>query len=381
MGLSKPSGARILQESDDYVQVSFDQPGIHGCTWEFLGKDANVGWVAKKDITYADDGADDDSEVKVVDTPDEPAEPEHHPLELTVTRPRKNPCPAKEISAGSMDDIDPTIQNVGDLINHIRAKDSGMKSLNEVKKYIACYPLSEKGAKNLNSYEPFMDKITHSFSIAFRSETLNINPSLFRCLLRRESGFDPASLSFTGAVGVGQHTNINIEHISSRIKNPKSWEHKLWNQFFTNALKDPKARALMESCPGAKKGMLPTFNSKKDAACPLSSLAASGIYILEIQKALRQSSSARTIAWNQDLEYELAVGASYNLGDGAAGKAVDDLLVDGWVDAIQNRPSNKQKKQEVKNHISALRNCLEDKNWKPMTPGDHPVCKNLQASK
>ena len=124
----------------------------------------------------------------------------------------------------------------------------------------------------------------------------------------------------------------------------------------------------------------PVFETKEDAKCPLQSIAASSIYNLLIQRELMKSSKSKNIDWEQELDYQLAVAAAYNLGNGASRAAVENLFVGDWLKAIKKmskKSKDPNKDEEVDGHITAIRNCLQEDNWKPMEKKDKPVCSNF----
>lgn len=353
ISLGETQGARVVGETATHLQVVFDTDDLHGCYGDqwLQGHDLKRGWLAKSEISYADA---ENNEWKAAPSPTAQAE--------------DCPPPAQAPVDGK------TYRNLDDLIGTIKREHSGMKSPEEVENYLRCYPKSADGLANSRTFKPVMDRIASTFSLRSGANTLKVDPTLFRCLLRRESGYDPKTVSSTGAAGLGQHTDINIRHIANRLKSPNSWESKLWKDFFRDIRKTEDGRKMLAACPGSRRGEIPRFETKADASCPLQSMAASAIYNLQIQQALMRSSNVRNIEWENELDYQLAIGAAYNLGDGASAKAVDDLVVDGWLDSIRRKSPDKDKRAEVDNHIKALRNCLQAGNWDPMYKKDQPQC-------
>jgi hypothetical protein len=271
---------------------------------------------------------------------------------------------------------------ISELIGLLRRQQAGLKSTSNIDNYIRCYPYGKNSYKNFKRYAKYIDLAADVFRVEIKSNTYEVHPSLMRCLLRRESGFDPENNSHTGAVGLGQHTDINIREIKKRINTSGSWEQKLWRDFFDRVRKMPGGQAEMNKCMGTSENGRPVFDTKDDARCPLQSIAASSIYNLLIQRELMKSSKARNIEWEQELDYQLAVAATYNLGNGASRTAVKDLFVGGWLDAIRKKSKKSKdpnKDDEVNAHIKAIRNCMQVNNWKPMMAKDKPVCKDFQS--
>ncbi|MFN7727854.1 MAG: transglycosylase SLT domain-containing protein [Bdellovibrio sp.] len=349
--------AEMLGRENGMIHVRFEADAIKGCLWDQLkGRNIREGWIPEAQVSY---GANNPADAIRTDSaaPRSAASgaPCPEPMNLGVGRENVN--------------------GIGALVNHLRSVEAGMKTDADIENYLKCYPHGNtRAANDYPVYRPVIDKVAEIFQADLGVGFVSVNKSLFKCLLRRESGFDSRTVSGTGAVGLGQHTDINIRHISNRLSQRGSWERQLWDQFFAAMSKTAEGKQLLSQCPQTAGGQPPTFNSKDDAKCPLNSMAASAIYNLQVQQALRRSSKLRDIDWKDDLTYQVAIGATYNLGDGAAAKAVDDLELGGWVDSIRNRSRNPNKRTEVAGHVEALRNCMQQGNWKPMHPGDQPKC-------
>lgn len=345
MSVKETETAEVLEDTGGFLRVRFPAKRMQGCFGEsMLGRDMDIGWLDKKEISYGDDDS--------------------SPAKLLTAKEA-----AASANAPCADPIGDFIKNTEDLRETSRAIKSasfGMKDVSGFDRYMGCYPISSQSAKNYASYSGVMNRITDSFAFRRNGTDYSVNPVMFRCLLRRESGFDPVNKSTTGAVGLGQHTNVNILHIKNRLEKKENWERQLWDRFFGQMKNDPEGRALLAQCPRTANGEMPSFKDKQDAACPLQSMAASALYNLQIQESLRRSSKVKQINWNEELNYQVAVGAAYNLGDGAAAKAVSDLVVSNWPEAIQSRAPSADKNSEVSNHIHALRNCMQKDNWNPM---------------
>lgn len=349
MSVFETEHADVLEENAHFMKVRFPEGRMKGCFTETItGRDINVGWISKDDVAYADDDPTPGIVLKAKD----------------AIKPSSAPC---------RDPIGDLINNSNDIretTKAIRSAGMGLKDTGGIDHYMACYPVSSMATKNYATYSPIMDKITDSFAFRRNGTDYNVNPSLFRCLLIRESGFDPANVSNTGATGVGQHTWVNILSIRDRLAKKENWERQMWDKFFSDMRTDPQGKILLAQCPKTAGGAAPTFSDKQDAACPLNSLAASAIYNLQIQESLRRATKNQQISVPDELNYQVAVGAAYNLGDGAASKAVNNLVITDWPGAIENKAQTPNKKSEVHNHINALRNCMQKDNWSPMAHMD-----------
>lgn len=358
LGLGESQSARIVAETATDIEVVFDTDELKGCFGDTLfGRDLKRGWLKKSEVTYAD-------------------------AEDGGWKPKQEP-PGCECEASPLDRANhENLKDVQDLVERLKSEDSGMKTVDQIEDYLRCYPKSEAGPAAAAKYKPFMDHIVKNFELQSGPRTMNVDSKLFRCLIRRESGYLPGNVSDGNAIGLGQHTSINIRHIRNRLATKSSWESKIWKKFFADMAQTPEGRRELAACPGSvKKGEPPVFKSGADAACPLQSLAASAIYNLQIQQAFQRSAGLKGVDWEHELDYQLAIGAAYNLGDGAAAAAVDDLVLGGWADSIRNKSPSKDKRKEVAGHIDALRNCMEAGNWKPMHKNDTPQCADFAELK
>ncbi|RZA06103.1 MAG: hypothetical protein EOP11_11165, partial [Proteobacteria bacterium] len=271
------------------------------------------------------------------------------------------------------------LSGIGTLLAALRRNQAGIKAPQDIDKYMDCYPYGDDGRENYQRYKKFIDLAADNFRVTIKEQPIEVNPTLMACLFRRESGYDPANKSHTDAVGLGQHTSINIKDMGQRLAKKGSWESALWKSFFARVKADPEGRRTLAACKGSSRNGDPTFTSREDAKCPLQSMAASYIYNILIQRELMRSAKSKHVEWEQELEYQLAVGAAYNLGNGAARQAVENLFVGGWLKAILRKSSKKEKQEEVASHVSALRNCMQAGNWKPMAEGDRPRCENFPS--
>lgn len=356
---------KILSETANEFEVEW-KVALQGCLWQQLkGQSLQRGFVRKEDVIW-----------------DENPKEELPNITFEKRYPKNSIQVVECLDATARTQIPDAMQTmgVGDLVDKLRREAAGLKGPADVEKYIRCYPKSKENLANYYKYKKFLEFSGEVFRIKDRREPQEVDPQFLTCLFRRESAFESRVKSNTGAQGLGQHTDINISEISRRLKKEGSWESALWKKFFARAKADPMGQAMWESCKGSAKGDEPVFNSKADAACPLQSIAASSIYILMIQRELARMSKVSDIQWESELDYLTAIAATYNLGEGAAGRAVKDLLVEKWVPAIQSHSklAGAGKSAEVAGHVDAIRNCLRAKDpWQPMHPGDVPVCPEL----
>lgn len=376
--LHEPTKVEIVSETDTHFEVKWLKP-LSGCYYHrlFKGLSMEKGFVRKDDLIWRADGDEELPILASVNTPrSESAAPPKVECEENVTATDAGaPAPATAVKApsGPLGELG----NIGSLIKVLRREQAGMKRPEDIDKYMECYPYGDEGLANYRRYKRFISMAGDHFRLEVKGAPIEVHPTLMACLFRRESGFDPKNSSHTEAVGLGQHTSINIKDMSQRLKRKGSWEAALWNGFFERVKKDPEGRRMLAECKGTGKAGEPAFNSKDDARCPLQSMAASAIYNLLIQRELTKSAKAQHIEWEQELEFQLAVGAAYNLGNGAASQAVQNLFVGGWLNSILRKSPSKDKKQEVASHIAALKNCMSSGNWEPMMPKDKPVCEGF----
>ena len=95
-------------------------------------------------------------------------------------------------------------------------------------------------------------------------------------------------------------------------------------------------------------------------------------------------SNTTHVALEETLEYQLAIAGAYNLGNGNAKKAVNELFMSEWLTSIMHQSKsdiNPGKADELKNHIDAIKNCMQADNWKPMMENDKPACENFDTLK
>lgn len=363
MSLNEAQRATLLERRGDHIRVRFPANTLRGCAWDQLwGRNIDEGWLRIDQVTYGDDESVRGSNAAEAD-----------PQIAAAPRPTATPCPETRQPLGHQ----PGIDQMGRFIDSLREQQAGMKSTAEIEQYMRCYPLGEN---HYTQYRFVLRQLPGLFHLETPGQHYVVSQHLMTCLFRRESGFDSRQVSRTGAVGIGQHTSVNIRHIHERLQARGSWERQLWDRFFVRMRESPEGRRMLEACPRTARGQAPRFESREDAACPLNSIAAASIYNLQVQRALRRSSRMRDLDWRDEMTYQLAIGASYNLGDGLASRAVDDLSIDGWLDSIRRRSPNPGKREEVAGHIRALRNCMQYGNWQPPHPGDPPRCELPQAA-
>ncbi|MGZ3711317.1 MAG: transglycosylase SLT domain-containing protein, partial [Bdellovibrionota bacterium] len=348
VSLPTPAKAKILSETPTHFEVEWGVE-LRGCLWQqMFGQNLKRGFVRKTDIVWDENLK---ATIPMLNFKDRVPDFADTPVEcLDALTQKFVPLANKDM-------------NVTQLIEFLRREGGGIKPLEKIDQYQRCYPNSKIGLVNYIRYKKFMDLTGDVFRITERKERQDVDPSLLGCLFRRESGFDVKDVSSTGAAGLGQHTNVNINEISGRLKKPGSWEGALWRRYFEKAKETVEGRAMLATCPGSSKNGEPVFDTKQDAMCPLQSMAAASIYILMIQRELSRNSKIYAIDWENELEYQTAIAAAYNLGEGAAGAAVKNLLVQDWVGAIRKKSTQgkKGKDCEVMLHVNAIRHCLQNK--------------------
>ena len=373
--LHQPTKVEIVSETDTHFEVKWVKP-LSGCYYQrmFKGLSMEQGFVKKDDLIWRAEGDEELPLLASVNTPrsEQAAPPPSDCVNNAPSLQQDSPA-AIQAPAGPLGDLG----NIGSLIKVLRRQQAGMKKPEDIDKYMECYPYGADGLANYRRYKRFISMAGDHFRLEIKGTPVEVHPTLMACLFRRESGFDPKNSSHTEAVGLGQHTSINIKDMSQRLKRKGSWESALWTGFFERVKKDPEGRRMLAECKGTGSAGEPAFNTKDDARCPLQSMAASAIYNLLIQRELTKSAKVHHIEWEQELEFQLAVGAAYNLGNGAASQAVENLFVGGWLNSILRKSPSKDKKQEVASHITALRNCMSGGNWEPMMPKDQPVCEGF----
>lgn len=365
ISLDAPTNVKIHGETPTHFEIEWLHP-MNGCLWQrTFGLNIQRGWVKKDDLVW-DQG---DGEELPMITPPKPEPMSKEDLIPKECEPKEELVPNPIKNAG-----------IGKLVDFLDKHPAGMKTREQLDKYLNCYPKGKTGKHNYNRFKRFIDMASDCFTMRYKTEVVKVNGSLLRCLIRQESGFelthsDPAH----PATGLGQHLKENIDEINSNINTKGSWEKAIWAKCFNQFRQDPEANAMLNACPGsAAKGELPKFQTKADAACPLQSIAATSLFNLQIRRRLLKQAKKMNVEWEDELDYHVAQAAAHNMGPGAAAKAVKDVLVNNWLDTIRKKSAARSPNPEVLTQIRTVKTCLEAGNWQPMYAGDAPQCEELK---
>lgn len=350
--------ANVLAENKEYLKLQFvgDRP-VQGCNFRdswIPSMTQNEGWIKKDEIYFTPELPDDEMITESIGDG----------LNITVKPKRKNSCGTKGSAKDSLADL---IQSTIGIKK--TCEKQTMKDTEGVDKYFACYPPASPGKENYPNIAEAIDLLADIFKVKFRDNHLAVNPVMMRCLIRRESQYDYKKVARTiggdqGGIGLGQQVRINRKHQQNRLNAPNSWEKKLWDEFFRQAQLNPVTKKLADVCRSRQ------IASETDAKCPLNSLAAAGLDLLRIQQALAMTANDKNLkSATGEMDYNLAIATTYNLGIGDGSRAVAGKSVGQWGKALinkyQERGANRLK--EGKSHMESLKNCMEQGNGNPMS--------------
>jgi len=270
------------------------------------------------------------------------------------------------------------------------ADQSENKNEDEIDKYVACYYVGDHD-DYLSKFKPMIETAAEDF---------NVDASLMKCLLLRESQYDPMDISCTCATGLGQQVSQNIDEINKWVSDShgrvlsgtkaKNDIAQSWDDYMRElSTKNP---ALLEGCthnfqksgpitnandPFYKKmiahrekgcGKNPTVCTiyrEDDRRCAAASVAATAAYLGMIDKILAKAVACHQIEWWQVDDSRIALALAYNAGEGTAQNALklgsnQSLMSTNILDFSK---VGKDKKKEMWGHFRALRNCLQKGNY------------------
>lgn len=118
--------------------------------------------------------------------------------------------------------------------------------------------------------------------------------------------------------------------------------------------------------------------TRDDSRCPLNSLAAASLDILRIQQALVMSSGQQS-ARSDSINYQLAIGMSYNLGIGDGARGVRGRALESWPNSVLAKYSS-HRAAEGRGHMESLRNCMAQDNYQPMAGDRARRCEGAPAA-
>jgi hypothetical protein len=254
------------------------------------------------------------------------------------------------------------------------AEATEQKQPEEVEQYLRCY--APKNYPNyVAKYRGMIDAAAKEFQV---------DGSLMRCLLLRESQFDSSMISCTCAMGLGQQTSDNLLSMKGTVS--ATFSGPAWTNYMNQMRqKDP---GFSNSCSGEFKRSDEETNTtsgfyklimagqekgcgiqatpchvfrQDDRRCPAASIAASAAYLKYIDSIVRKAVNCGQLESWQIPDSRIALALAYNAGEGTAQKALakaDNENTTISINFLDNAAVSHKKLDEMRNHYRALRFCL-----------------------
>lgn len=242
--------------------------------------------------------------------------------------------------------------------------------------------------------------------------------NLMKCVGLRESSWNPNDVSETGAMGIGQQTQENVDHIKCLIrgctayrdkwengkpakdskgkviqepyfKQPDKWAQTVWNRYFEHEKKQfsPEDWKRLTTNPKTGAPCTETMELKeRDAPCPINSIAGLAMYHIVAELQMRRTSKLHkedsgtdfTPDGEEALSFRLTQGTTTNGGTGTTKKTIE-LFQDPveWVKRIgqvSSRPG------EVGDYAKFLKNCYANGSWKPYYKPPESISKTVTGA-
>ncbi len=226
---------------------------------------------------------------------------------------------------------------------------------------------------------------------------------VMKCVGLRESSWNPATISSTGAMGIGQQTESNVEHLNcllngckqQRVKfkggkplldkdnkpvletywSPKTaWAGALWDRYFLEAKKSFSHADWQRLMTNPKTGLPCTLGmslKERDAPCPVNSIGAMALYHVVAELEMRSTSpmykDSKDIrdfdTVTESLSFKITQGTTTNAGTGTTRKTIKKYSHPAdWaknIGAVSSRPN------EVGPYARFISNCLTSGNMEP----------------
>lgn len=261
-----------------------------------------------------------------------------------------------------------------------------LKSSEGIEQYLRCY--APKHYQNyLTEYRGMIDDAAKEFQV---------DGSLMRCLLQRESQWDTSMISCTCAMGLGQQTSENLESMKGTVAATLSGP--AWTNYMNRArAKDPQ---FANKCTGefTRSGEIKDQNDdfyksvmkgrergcgkaatpcrvfrQDDRRCPAASIAATAAYLKYIDSIIRKAVNCGQLEPWQMADSRVAMALAYNAGEGTIQKALkiaNDENTTISVNILDGANVSDNKKKEMRHHYRALRACLVAGETDPPAVGD-----------
>lgn len=290
-----------------------------------------------------------------------------------------------------------SVRSVAQVANVNFAKLTGQKSAQHLEQWLQCYP-----TKHQSDYDK-----SYRAMIELAADHFKVDASMMKCLLRQEGAWNRNALSCSCAVGLGQQVKMNADWVQkqigdsrSRIAKGEKGETEIQRQWdsYMAAQRKQNPRSL-SGCTGnfhvrgenkerpitvADDPSLARCRNFKpcaryatdDRRCGPASIASTGVYLSVIKKRLANAANADASTFKpfEIQEASISALAAYMVGNGAAERAIEGLNDPmAWPPAIF-RATPAHLKNDMWQHMRALRVCLKDGEWGAPNMGGKDLC-------
>jgi hypothetical protein len=235
--------------------------------------------------------------------------------------------------------------------------------------------------------------------------------NLMKCVGLRESSWNASDVSETGAMGIGQQTQENIDHIKCMLqgctayrdkyakgkpvldsngkpvqetyfRQPDKWAATIWKRFFDHEKKRFSAEDWKRLTTNPRTGARCTETmeiKERDAPCPINSIAGLALYHIVAELQMRRASNLHkgendgtdfNMEGEEALSFRLTQGTTTNGGVGTTRKTIE--LFQNPIEWVKRIGNVSKRPGEVGDYARFLRNCYANGSWKPyFTPPEY----------
>lgn len=256
------------------------------------------------------------------------------------------------------------------LLDDLMIENTGMKSSQDIDRYHMCLLSQTKGE---NAQRTKYDE-DYRAMIAYANRNFRVPIGLLTCTCGRESRFDSSAKS-GGATGVCQATGSFLDEVNKWIARPGKIQNE-WRSYIDSL----GARLEHSSCKN-----LPV-TKEMIVKCPALGLGTSAIYLRHIFARFEGNKKDEMSEedWSrQSVESFAVASGAYNVGVTFADDVLDGVndrkrwpqhllkkTCESWLVNSEDPAKRRQqlarashKFSELKNHLVALRNCLQKENY------------------